>query len=130
MKPDHRTILLPSTPFSIPITVAHDGLLFQPFAIRWRDTSDPIACPVIEGYYSDPYVVQRDLSGFVMMDGYELGGRVLHARSHSSAIFSRIATSPTSCVPLTFSNLPRSAGMCLMASFQYSCLHSYMVVLI
>lgn len=83
----------------------------QPFAIRWRDTSDPIACPVIEGYYSDPYVVQRDLSGFVMMDGYELGGRVLHARSHSSAIFSRIATSPTSCVPLTFSSLPRTAGI-------------------
>jgi len=83
----------------------------QPFAIRWRDISDPIASPVIEGYYSDPYVVQRDLSGFVMMDGYELGGRVLHARSHSSAIFSRIATSPTSCVPLSFSNLPRSAGI-------------------
>lgn len=83
----------------------------EPFAIRWRDTSDPIACPVIDGYYSDPYVVQRDLSGFVMMDGYELGGRVLHARSHSSAIFSRIATSPTSCVPLTFSSLPRSAGI-------------------
>jgi len=83
----------------------------QPFSIRWRDISDPIACPVIDGYYSDPYVLQRDLSGFVMMDGYELGGRVLHARSHSSAIFSRIATSPTSCVPLTFSNLPRSAGI-------------------
>jgi len=83
----------------------------QPFAIRWRDISDPIACPVIDGYYSDPYVLQRDLSGFVMMDGYELGGRVLHARSHSPAIFSRIATSPTSCVPLTFSSLPRSAGI-------------------
>jgi hypothetical protein len=83
----------------------------QPFAIRWRDISDPIACPIIDGYYSDPYVVQRDLSGFVMMDGYELGGRVLHARSHSPAIFSRIATSPTSCVPLTFSSLPRSAGI-------------------
>jgi hypothetical protein len=82
----------------------------QPFAIRWRDISDPIACPIIDGYYSDPYVLQRDLSGFIMMDGYELGGRVLHARSHSPAIFSRIATSPTSCVPLTFSSLPRSAG--------------------
>jgi hypothetical protein len=83
----------------------------QPFAIRWRDISDPIACPVIDGYYSDPYVLQRDLSGFVMMDGYELGGRVLHARSHAPAIFSRIATSPTSCVPLTFSSLPRNAGI-------------------
>jgi len=46
-----------------------------------------------------------------MMDGYELGGRVLHARSHSPAIFSRIATSPTSCVPLSFSDLPRRAGI-------------------
>jgi hypothetical protein len=83
----------------------------QTFAIRWRDISDPVACPVIDGYYSDPYVLQRDLSGFVMMDGYELGGRVLHARSHAPAIFSRIATSSTSCVPLTFSDLPRTAGI-------------------
>jgi hypothetical protein len=86
-------------------------MYLQTFAIRWRDISDPVACPVIDGYYNDPYVLQRDLSGFVMMDGYELGGRVLHARSHAPAIFSRIATSPTSCVPLTFSSLPRSAGL-------------------
>jgi hypothetical protein len=72
----------------------------QTFAIRWRDLLDPTK----RTYY-------RDISGFVTMDGYELGGRVLQARSHASAIFSRIATSPTSCLPLTFSNLPRSAGI-------------------
>jgi hypothetical protein len=117
-EPDQDLGTIFASAFSVPINVAHGGLIFfQPFAIRWRDISDPIACPVIDGYYSDPYVVQRDLSGFVMMDGYELGGRVLHARSHSPAIFSRIATSPTSCVPLTFSNLPRSAGMCPIAIF-------------
>jgi len=66
----------------------------QTFAIRWRELDD-----------------STDISGFVMMDGYELGGRVLQANSHASAIFSRIATSPTSCVPLTFSSLPRSAGI-------------------
>jgi hypothetical protein len=84
----------------------------QTFAIRWRDLSDPIANP---SNSDDPYNFStyepRDLSGFVMMDGYELGGRVLNARSHASAIFSRIATSPTSCVPLTFSSLPHTAGI-------------------
>ena len=44
------------------------------------------------------------------MDGYELGGRVIKARTYAPAIFSRIATSPTSCLPLSFANLPRSAG--------------------
>ncbi|CAA7263377.1 unnamed protein product [Cyclocybe aegerita] len=80
----------------------------QSFAIRWRDLTDPIASPSSPrgGDYT-----ARDLSGFVMMDGYELGGRVLQARSHASAIFSRIATSPTSCLPLTFSTLPRTAGI-------------------
>ena len=58
----------------------------------------------------------RDISGFVTMDGYELGGRVLQARSHASAIFSRVATSPTSCMPLTFSSLPRSAGESFISS--------------
>jgi hypothetical protein len=66
----------------------------QTFAIRWRELDD-----------------STDISGFVMMDGYELGGRVLQANSHASAMFSRVATSPTSCVPLTFSSLPRSAGI-------------------
>jgi len=66
----------------------------QTFAIRWRELDD-----------------STDISGFVMMDGYELGGRVLQASSHASAMFSRIATSPTSCLPLTFSSLPRSAGI-------------------
>jgi len=66
----------------------------QTFAIRWRELDD-----------------STDISGFVMMDGYELGGRVLQANSHASAMFSRIATSPTACVPLTFSSLPRSAGI-------------------
>ncbi|KAF8958487.1 hypothetical protein BDZ97DRAFT_1923663 [Flammula alnicola] len=72
----------------------------QTFAIRWRDMSDPTTA-----------IHQHDISGFVTMDGYELGGRVLQARSHAPAIFSRIATSPTSCLPLTFSSLPRSAGI-------------------
>lgn len=71
----------------------------QTFAIRWRDLSDPTT------------IHHRDISGFVTMDGYELGGRVLRARSYASAIFSRIATSPTSCLPLTFSDLPRTAGI-------------------
>ncbi|PPQ68617.1 hypothetical protein CVT25_005527 [Psilocybe cyanescens] len=71
----------------------------QTFAIRWRDLTDPTA------------VHQRDMSGFVTMDGYELGGRMLQARSYAPAIFSRIATSPTSCLPLTFSDLPRTAGI-------------------
>lgn len=66
----------------------------QSLAIRWRELDD-----------------STDISGFVMMDGYELGGRVLQANSHASAMFSRIATSPTSCLPLTFSSLPRSAGI-------------------
>jgi len=66
----------------------------QTLAIRWRELDD-----------------STDISGFVMMDGYELGGRVLQANSHASAMFSRIATSPTSCLPLTFSSLPRSAGI-------------------
>jgi hypothetical protein len=66
----------------------------QSLAIRWRELDD-----------------STDISGFVVMDGYELGGRVLQANSHASAMFSRIATSPTSCVPLTFSSLPRSAGI-------------------
>lgn len=66
----------------------------QTFAIRWRELDH-----------------STDISGFVMMDGYELGGRFLQANSHASAMFSRIATSPTSCVPLTFSSLPRSAGI-------------------
>ncbi|KAF8165742.1 hypothetical protein B0H34DRAFT_856030 [Crassisporium funariophilum] len=66
----------------------------QTFAIRWRELHE-----------------EKDISGFVIMDGYELGGRVLQASSHASAIFSRIATSPTSCLPLTFSALPRSAGI-------------------
>ncbi|KAF9531215.1 hypothetical protein CPB83DRAFT_892055 [Crepidotus variabilis] len=83
----------------------------ETFAIRWRDLSDPIANPSSDGCYLSASYVPRDLSGFVMMDGYELGGRVLNARSHASVIFSRIATSPTSCVPLTFSNLPRTAGI-------------------
>lgn len=83
----------------------------QTFSIRWRDLSDPIANPAPNGSPSKVYLPPRDLSGFVMMDGYELGGRVLHARSHASAIFSRIATSPTDCLPLSFSNLPRSAGI-------------------
>src|SRR6266545_307645 len=109
-----RRVLLPHTPFLHSdqcCYMANVGPILQTFAIRWRDISDPIACPVIDGYYNDPYVLQRDLSGFVMMDGYELGGRVLHARSHAPAIFSRIATSSTSCVPLTFSDLPRTGGM-------------------
>ncbi|KDR84155.1 hypothetical protein GALMADRAFT_236831 [Galerina marginata CBS 339.88] len=71
----------------------------QTFAIRWRDVSDPTT------------IHQRDISGFVTMDGYELGGRVLRARSYAPAIFSRIAMSPTSCLPLTFSDLPRTAGI-------------------
>jgi len=71
----------------------------QTFAIRWRDLSDPTTTH------------QRDMSGFVTMDGYELGGRVLQARSYAPVIFSRIATSPTSCLPLTFTDLPRSAGI-------------------
>ncbi|KAH9482274.1 hypothetical protein JR316_0004372 [Psilocybe cubensis] len=71
----------------------------QPFAIRWRDLTDPTS------------IHQRDMSGFVTMDGYELGGRILQARSYAPAIFSRIATSPTSCLPLTFSDLPRTAGI-------------------
>lgn len=66
----------------------------QSLAIRWRELDD-----------------STDISGFVVMDGYELGGRVLQANSHASAMFSRIATSPTSCLPLTFSSLPRSAGI-------------------
>jgi hypothetical protein len=71
----------------------------QTFAIRWRDLSHPTTTH------------QRDISGFVTMDGYELGGRVLRARSYAPVIFSRIATSPTSCLPLTFSDLPRTAGI-------------------
>jgi hypothetical protein len=71
----------------------------QPFVIRWRDMSDPTTTH------------QHDYSGFVTMDGYELGGRVLHARSYASAIFSQIPTSATSSMPLTFSNLPRTAGI-------------------
>lgn len=74
----------------------------QTFAIRWRESD--LLDPAKRIYH-------RDISGFVTMDGYELGGRVLQARSHASAIFSRIATSPTSCLPLTFSSLPRSAGI-------------------
>jgi hypothetical protein len=74
----------------------------QTFAIRWRESD--LLDPTKRIYH-------RDISGFVTMDGYELGGRVLQARSHASAIFSRIATSPTSCLPLTFSSLPRSAGI-------------------
>ena len=74
---------------------------FQTFAIRWRESD--LLDPAKRIYH-------RDISGFVTMDGYELGGRVLQARSHASAIFSRVATSPTSCLPLTFSSLPRSAG--------------------
>ncbi|KAF8914380.1 hypothetical protein CPB84DRAFT_86172 [Gymnopilus junonius] len=70
----------------------------QTFAIRWRDLSHPAS------------IYQRDSSGFVTMDGYQLGGRVLRARSYAPAIFSLIATSPTSCLPLTFSDLPRTAG--------------------
>ena len=65
----------------------------QTFAIRWRE---------LEG---------RDSSGFVTMDGYELGGRVLQASSHAPALFSRVSTSPTSCIPLTFTDLPRNAGI-------------------
>jgi len=71
----------------------------QTFAIRWRDLSHPASTH------------QRDISGFVTMDGYELGGRVLRARSYAPAIFSLIATSPTSCLPLTFSDFPRTAGI-------------------
>ena len=74
--------------------------LFQSLAIRWRELDD-----------------STDISGFVMMDGYELGGRVLQANSHASAMFSRIATSPTSCLPLTFSSLPRSAGPWFLSHF-------------
>ncbi|KIM48173.1 hypothetical protein M413DRAFT_22709 [Hebeloma cylindrosporum] len=58
----------------------------QTFAIRWRESD--LLDPTRRIYH-------RDISGFVTMDGYELGGRVLQARSHASAIFSRIATSPT-----------------------------------
>ncbi|KAF9480150.1 hypothetical protein BDN70DRAFT_877891 [Pholiota conissans] len=72
----------------------------QTFAIRWRDMADPTTA-----------AHQLDISGFVTMDGYELGGRVLKARSYAPAIFSRIATSPTACLPLSFANLPRSAGI-------------------
>jgi len=50
------------------------------------------------------------MSGFGWMDGYTLGGRVLQARSYAPAMFSRVAMSPTSCLPLTFSQLPRTAG--------------------
>ncbi|KAF4619323.1 hypothetical protein D9613_004880 [Agrocybe pediades] len=69
------------------------------FALRWRDSTSP----------ASPY--QRDLSGFATMDGYKLGGRMLQARSYAPSIFSRVATSPTSCVPLTFTDLPRTAGI-------------------
>ena len=53
------------------------------------------------------------------MDGYELGGRVLQANSHASAMFSRIATSPTSCLPLTFASLPRAAGPWFTFTFDH-----------
>ncbi|PPQ74911.1 hypothetical protein CVT24_003021 [Panaeolus cyanescens] len=70
----------------------------QTFALRW--------CPIP----GTPASVQ-DMSGFAMMDGYELGGRVIRARTYAPAMFSRIATSPTSCLPLTFSTLPHTAGI-------------------
>lgn len=72
---------------------------FKNFSIRWRDLADPTTA-----------IHHYDISGFVTMDGYELGGRVIKARTYAPAIFSRIATSPTSCLPLSFANLPRSAG--------------------
>jgi hypothetical protein len=55
------------------------------FAIRWRDLDDMV-----------------DTGGFVSMNNFPYGGRLIRSKSYAPAVFSRIPTSPTHSRPLSF----------------------------
>lgn len=55
------------------------------FAIRWQDLDSSV-----------------DIGGFVNIDSYQYGGRLIKSKSYAPAVFSRVQTSSTYSRPLAF----------------------------